>query len=269
MEQIAYFIQKYKYFLFFLFLEIVALLLTIQSNSYHKSLFVNSANSITGGFFDTTNTFFKYTSLKKENELLAEENAILRNRLELNPTDLFFHEIDSIKQKNIFYSAKVINNNYSKQNNFLTINKGSLDGLSIDMGVINHQGIIGVINNISDNYATVLSILNSNSKINVRLKNSHYFGTLAWNGKDYKVSQLHDMQRQAPIHIGDTIVSGGKSTLFPEGIPIGIINDFEKSNKKYKTINVQLFNDMSNIGYVQIVVNTQKDEILNLENQNE
>lgn len=269
MQQIAYIIQKYKYFLFFLLLEIVALLFTIQSHSYHKSLFVNSANSITGGFFNTTSSFFEYTSLKSQNEILAEENAILRNLLELEKSDFIFHEIDSTLQKHIYYSAKVINNNYSKQNNFITIDKGLSDGLALDMGVVNHQGIIGIINNISANYATVLSILNSNSKINVRLKNSHYFGTLAWDGESYKTTQLHDMQRQAPIKIGDTIVSGGKSTLFPEGIPIGTIKDFDMSNKKYNTINIALFNDMSNIGHVQIIANTEKEEIAKLEKQNE
>lgn len=269
MQLIAYFIQKYKYFLFFLLLEIVALLLTIQSHSYHKSLFVNSANAVTGGLFNTTSSFFEYTSLKKQNELLAEENAILRNELEIKSSKALTQNIDSTLQKNIFYAAKIINNNYSKRNNFITIDKGNADGLSIDMGVINHQGIIGVINNISDNYATVLSILNSNSKINVRLKNSHYFGTLAWNGKDYRISQLLDMQRQAPIKIGDTIVSGGKSTLFPEGIPIGTIKDFQTSNKKYNAINIQLFNDMSNLSYVEIIANTHKKEIENLEKQNE
>lgn len=232
-------------------------------------MFVNSANSITGGLYSTTNSFFEYNSLRSQNKLLSEENAILRNLLEIQEQELAYKKPDSSKQKNIYFQAKIVNNNFNKRNNYLTINKGTSDGISIDMGVVNHKGIIGIINNVSQNYSTVLSILNSNSKINVKLKNSHYFGTLAWNGLDYRTAQLKDMQRQAPIKTGDTIVSGGKSTLFPEGIPIGTIKDFDSSNKKYLSINITLFNDMSNIGYVQVVSNTEKEEITNLENLNE
>ncbi|WP_139958319.1 rod shape-determining protein MreC [Flavicella sediminum] len=269
MQHIAYFIQKYKYFLLFILLEVFAFLLTVQSRSYHKSQFINSANAITGGFFETSNSFFEYTTLKKENLRLAEENTLLRNQLASIPEQIHTIPLDSTLQTNEFITAKVISNNFKKRNNVLTIDKGTNDGLSIDMGVITSHGIIGVINNISSNYATVLSILNSKSKINVKLKRSHYFGTLDWNGKNYRYSQLQDIQRQAPIQIGDTIVSGGKSILFPEGILIGRISDFKINNKNYENIEVELFTDMSNLGYVHVIKNNDKEEIEKLENQND
>jgi len=137
------------------------------------------------------------------------------------------------------------------------------------MGVINSTGVIGVINGISKNYATVLSILNSHSKINAKLKKSHYFGTLSWNGYSHKTTQLLDMQRQASIAIGDTIVSGGKSILFPENIEIGRIKSFDFTNKNYKNIEIELFTDMSNLGYVYIIKNLDKEEILQLENDDD
>ncbi|MFC2110517.1 rod shape-determining protein MreC [Bacteroidota bacterium] len=269
MQHIAYFIQKYKYFLLFLLLEVFAFLLTIQSKTYHKSQFINSANAITGGFFKGSNSFFEYTSLKKENLRLAEENTALRNELAKVELNALPSHLDSTIPTNVFIAAKVINNNFKKRNNIITINKGTSDGITIDMGVITSTGIIGVVNNISDNYATVLSILNSKSKINVKLKNNHYFGTLEWDGKNYRYSQLKDIQRQAPIQIGDTIVSGGKSILFPEGIPIGRISDFKINNKKYGNIQIELFTDMSNLGYVHIIKNKDKEEIENLEKQND
>ena len=125
--------------------------------------------------------------------------------------------------------------------------------------------IIGVINNISSNHDTVLSILNRNSKINIRLKNSDHFGTLAWDGKDYNITQLSDIPRQAVIKTGDTIITGGKSAIFPEGIHVGTIKDFKFENSQYIEINVALFNDMSSLGYVQVIKNLQKSEQLKLE----
>ncbi|WP_152287106.1 rod shape-determining protein MreC [Flavicella marina] len=264
MQQIAYFIEKYKYFLLFVLLEIIAFGFIIQSHSYHKSQFINSANAITGGFLNKTVSFFEYTTLKEENLRLSEENAFLRTKLGLQTAALDTVHLDTNLVKNQYISAKIIANNYTHRNNILTINKGTNDGVHIDMGVINSTGIIGIVNQVSHNYATVLSILNNNTKINARLQKNNYFGTLTWDGKDYKTVQLLDIQRQANIAIGDTIVSGGKSILFPENLPIGIIKSFEASNKNYSNIEISLFTDMSNLGYVHVIDNLDKEEILEL-----
>jgi rod shape-determining protein MreC len=216
------------------------------------------------------NSLNEFFLLKNENKLLIEENIRLKNFIEKK--EIYFNEesfklIDTSQyfQKYEYFEAKVINNNFTKINNILTLNKGTDHGLTTDLGVINSTGVIGVIENISSNYATVLSILNSNSKINVRLKNSNHFGTLIWNGKTHTTTQLIDIPRQAVIKIGDTIITGGKSVIFPEGINIGVINDFKFEKNQYQQINVLLFNDMSSVGYVQIVKNLQKIEQQNLE----
>ena len=270
MQQIFYFIKKFRYFLLFLALEILAIFFTIQHHSYHKSKFINSANSITGGIYNKMNSVNEFFNLKSENQLLTDENVRLKNLLETKIIDYdkeFFIVVDSLQyvQKYEYLSAKIINNNFSKRNNSLTINKGSKLGLTADLGVINSKGIIGVINNVSSNYATVLSILNSNSKINIRLKNYDHFGTLAWDGKDYNITQIADIPRQAVIKTGDTIITGGKSAIFPEGINVGTVKDFKFENNQYIEINVALFNDMSSLGYVQVIKNLQKSEQLKLE----
>ncbi|WP_372793118.1 rod shape-determining protein MreC [Lutibacter sp.] len=270
MQQIIYFFRKFRNFLLFLLLEILAITFTIQYHSYHTSKFVNSANLLTGGFYTKINSINEFFLLKTENKLLIEENVRLKNLLdkkEINYSLENYQVIDSTKyfQKYEYLSAKVINNNFTKRNNTLTINKGTNQGLTSDLGVINSNGIIGVIKNVSSNYSTVLSILNSSSKINVRLKNSNHFGTLTWNGKTHTTTQLMDIPRQALIKIGDTIITGGKSAIFPEGINIGVIKDFNFENNQYQQINVLLFNDMSSIGYVQIVKNLQKNEQNQLE----
>ena len=270
MQQIIYFIRKFRYLLLFLLLETVAIIITIHDNSYHTSKFVNSANFITGGIYNKINAVNEIFLLKIENKLLIEENVLLKNLLnkkEIKYSLESYKVIDSTLyfQKYEYGDAKIINNNFSKRNNNLTINKGVNHGLIADMGVINGRGIIGVIKNVSSNYATVLSILNSNSKINVRFKNSTHYGTMVWDGKNYYNTQIVDVPRQAIIKEGDTIITGGKSAIFPEGIPIGIIKNFKIKNNQYGDINIVLFNDMSALSHVQIIKNLEKSEQLNLE----
>ncbi|MBK5209696.1 MAG: rod shape-determining protein MreC [Flavobacteriaceae bacterium] len=270
MRQIIYFIEKFRYFLLFIVLEIFAFVVIIQDYSYHQSKFVNSANFITGGIYKKVNSINEFFHLKTDNQLLSEENARLKNLLEKRENVYAsdsFTVIDTSQyfQKYEYSVGKIINNNFTKRNNFLTLNKGSKHGLNSDLGVINSKGIIGVIKNVSSNYATVLSILNNNSKINVRLKNNNHFGTLIWNGKDYNITQIIDIPRQALVKVGDTIITGGKSAIFPEGIPVGVVKDFKYEKNKYQQINVLLFNDMSSIGEVQIVKNLQKNEQITLE----
>ncbi len=274
MQQLIYFFQKFKYFLFFLLLAFISFTLTFNNLNYHNSKFVNSANAITGGFYSKTSNISEYWGLKQKNKLLAEENTHLKNLLEKNTSILFDKDstvIDSInyQQKFTFTNAKIIRNNYSSKFNFLTINKGETQGVKREMAVINSKGIIGLTDNTSNNYARVQSILNRNSTINARLKNSNYFGTLGWNGKNYNIVQLSDIARQAPLKIGDTIETGGMSTIFPEGILIGTISKINKGNSADNKVDVTLFNDMSNLGYVYVVKNFHKAEIKSLNTQNE
>ena len=274
MQQLIYFIRKYRYFLLFISLEIIAFFFTIQHYSYHQSKFVNSANAVSGGLYNKVNSITEYLHLKTENQLLNEENIRLKNIIEAHgvvKNDSIYSKVDSLEviQRYNYKIAKVINNNYSKRNNTLTINKGTKDGLKPDLGVINGNGVIGVVKNVSENFATVLSILNSSSKINVRLKKSSHFGTLVWNGEDYRLAQIIDIPRQANLKKGDTIITGGKSAIFPEGILIGTINDIKINDHQYQQVNVLLFNDMSTTSQVQIVENLQRDEQKELEELSE
>jgi rod shape-determining protein MreC len=273
MQQLFYLIRKFRYFLLFLVLEIIALTLVIQNHSYQQSKFINSANFISGGIYNKVSSITDFINLKSENQRLSEENNKLRNWIEKNKPEAIAKIVSQIdtsnsSQKYQYISAKIINNNYTKRNNFLTLNKGTKQNLKIDLGVVNSKGVIGVIKSVSENYATVLSILNSNSKINVKLKNGNQFGTLFWNGKDYNIAQISDIPRQTIIKKGDTIVTGGKSAIFPEGIYVGVIKDFKFENNQFKEINVSLFNDMSALSYVEIIINYQKKEQKKLEQNN-
>lgn len=270
MQQLVNFITKYKYFLFFLLLEIIALSLTIQNHSFHKSKFVNSANFVSGGIYNRINKFREFTKLRTYNQQLLDENTRLKNILAQQNSDstaqlLAVNDTVNFYQRYLFTPAKVIDNQYYKRYNYLTINKGSKDGILFDQAVVNSKGVIGITQTVSTNFATVQSILNENSRINVRLSNSFHFGSLEWDGKDYNVLQLADLPIQANVKIGDSIITGGKSIIFPEGIPVGIIEDFKVENNSYSFINVRLFNDMSAIGPVNVIVSLFKEEINTLQ----
>lgn len=272
MQQLIYFLQKYKYFLFFLLLQIIALALTINNHSYHKSKFITSANAISGGMFEKSAQFSDYFNLNSQNEELSQENTRLKNRIEqlMNVIDdtkvTEVLDTTTFQQQYKYITAKVIRNDYHSSYNYLLLNKGTQHGVTKEMAVYNSKGLLGVTDHTSDNYARVKSILNMDSKINARLKNSYHFGTLTWNGKEYNTVQLTDIPRQAKVQVGDTIITGGKSTIFPEGIPIGTIAKVAQNHSSSNEIDIKLFNDMSNLGYTYIVINLHKKELQNLEN---
>jgi len=268
MQQIIFFLIRNKNFLLFIVLFSVSIFLTIQTHSYHKNKFVNSSNAITGGIYSIKSSITDYFNLREKNEILINENTRIRKQLESYKSKVVNQNIDtsSIFSKYYFVSAKVINNSFSKTKNKLTINKGKRDSIQLDMGVITSKGIVGIIENVSNKYATIQSILNTNSQINAKLKNVKHFGSLVWNTEDPNVIQLIDIPRLAAVKTGDTIVTGGRSTIFPEGILIGAVIDFELTeDENSQNLNIQLFNDMTNLEHVYIIDNLDTQEIINLE----
>tara|TARA_R110001632_G_scaffold18712_12_gene57648 strand:- start:9792 stop:10505 length:714 start_codon:yes stop_codon:yes gene_type:complete len=233
---------------------------------------VNSANSITGGFYNKATSISDYFQLNKENIELANENLVLKNKIEkllqIIDTTIVTNIVDNTQfnQKYTYINGRVEKNQYASNYNFLTINLGETDSVFNEMAVINSKGIIGITENVSKNYSRVQSILNKSSKINAKLKNSAYFGSLEWDGIDYNTLQLLDIPRQAVIKNGDTIITGGMSSIFPEGIPIGKVINIEEGSSVKRIINIQLFNDMSSLKNIYVIRNFDKQEIRDLEN---
>ncbi|MBT8244512.1 MAG: rod shape-determining protein MreC [Winogradskyella sp.] len=268
MQQIFNFVIRNKTFLLFLLLFGIALSLTIQSHSYHRSEFINSANSLTGGVYRTVNSIDQYFNLKEQNTILVEENKKLREMLLNTPSVSEATLIDSSLSEGRFkiVSAEVYKNSYNSPNNYLTINKGKRDSIQQDYGVITSKGIVGIIDNTSKKFSTVLSILNKKSRINAKLKSSNQNGSLTWDGISPYLAQLEDVSQFAKVTIGDTIVTGGQSAIFPKNIGIGTVENFKTdvTGDTYK-IQVRLFNDMTTIQYVYIIKNTDVEELQKLE----
>lgn len=268
MQQIIDFFIRNKNFLLFCGLFITAIGLTINAHSYHKNRYVSSANFLSGGIFSIKSSITDYFDLKDQNEKLAEENQRLREFIENTPDS--YQTIDSLsilEEKSVYFlPAKVINNNFSKSKNQLTLNKGSNDSVYIDMGVIAPKGIVGIVSNTSANFSSVQSVLNTRSQIVAKFQKTNHFGTLVWNAKDPHIVQLKEIPRIAPVQQGDTIVTDGKSTIFPEGIPIGTVVDFSIAPESdYYQIHIRLFTDMTSVKHVYLVRRNKAEEIKSLE----
>ncbi|MGQ2982779.1 rod shape-determining protein MreC [Flavobacterium sp.] len=268
MQQIINFLFKNSILLLFLLLLGISLTLTIQSHSYHRSRAVSSANAMTGYVYEQINKVEEYLNLRSQNEALASENAELK-RLLYNTQDTA--NIPPVKVPAgvgpyRVIQSKVIKNSYTEKENYLTINSGSKDGITKDMGVVSSLGIIGVIENTSRDYATVISILNRKLKLPVKIKKNDHFGTLTWNGKNTGFAQLVDVPRLATVVKGDTIVTGAESTIFPENIPVGKIEKVYVDKKtNYYTLEIKLFNDMTSLGHIYVIENKDRAQIKQLE----
>lgn len=265
MQQIINFVLRNKTTLFFVFLLTVSLWLSIQSHSYHRSRFFNSSNWIVGNVYNTQSNVSSYFKLKKVNENLLQENTRLRTLLFNNSEPDTNTIINATVQYQVI-PGQVIKNSYANRNNYITINKGEANGIKQDMGVITSKGVLGIVEHTTNKFASIQSILNTKSNINAKIKNTNNFGSLKWDADRYDVVQLEDIPRMVPLLIGDTIVTGAMSSIFPENIPIGTIKKFNlNASESFYSIDVGLFNDMTNLNKIYIINNTSSNEIQELE----
>ncbi|MDG5799505.1 rod shape-determining protein MreC [Marinilabiliaceae bacterium ANBcel2] len=271
MSNIIRFIIKYNLVFFFLLFEVFSFYLLISYNQHHKETFLKSSGNVTASLLQLSSGFTDYFSLKEANEELSRENAYLRTLLPDNKIDKEIDDIYSIMEDSVEYiyrPAKIINNSVNRLHNYITLNKGERDGINRGDGVISARGVVGVVRYTSQNYSTVLSLLNTQLKISAKLKESNFFGTLEWNGKSYQHAILSEIPAHATVSTGDAVVSSGYSTIFPEGILIGTIQDYELiSGEGFYNIRVKLSVDFKNLTYVEAVKKINKKEQLNLENR--
>ena len=265
MQKIISFIVRNKNGFTFLLLFILSLFLIINTRTYQQSKFLNFANQVTGSLYTFTSSVEDYFELKKENELLWNENQRIRNELmnlqacdKINDQNTFSSTSDTLFS---FIRSRVISNNYRKNFNYLLMNKGTNDSIKVDMSVISPNGIVGIVEGVSSNYARVISLLNKDLSINAEIEQTDHFGSLQWEGRSPYYSTLLDIPRSADPKEGDTIVTGGNSLIFPKGITIGYIKDFKlNKNTGYYTIKVRLANDFTSLSKVYILDNSHLQE---------
>ncbi len=257
MQQIVNFLIKYRNLLLYIILFGFSIFFTIQSHSFHRNSFINSANSFSGGILNSRDGIYSYFDLADENKLLQAENAALRMRLlEIGDT-LLGQEISYVFSDSVPYKvfpARVIKNIYGYRDNFITLDIGKSQGIKADMGVFTPDGIVGVVDRSSQDFTRVISILNTQLSIAAKIKGTATIGSLNWDGSDPYMINMQDVPRLAKVKVGDTIVTSGLSTIFPPDILIGIIERATLvSNDSRYEVKVRLLNDMTDLGSAYVI----------------
>jgi rod shape-determining protein MreC len=272
MRTLLNFLVRNHYYLLFIFLQIICTLLISRNKNLQSTRILNSSNTLSAKAFLAVSNTKEYLSLKEENIKLARENAglinVIRSRTYevLNVTSLLKNDT-LYKQKYIYKNAKVINNSSNLRSNYLTLNIGSEQGITHDMAIINSEGIVGVVKDVSKNFSSALSILHKDVKVNCMLKKDGAYGPLSWEkDDDYTSATLTDIPIHAHIKTGDTIVTSALSSIFPEGIMVGFVKSFErKSGDAFYTVKVNLSTNFKKINHVYVIKNVFKAEQDSLE----
>lgn len=274
MRNLLSFVWRHYFFFVFLFLEAWCIYLIVQNNYYQRASVVNSSNKLSANVLTASKNVEDYFYLKDVNERLANENAELRSRL-LESYSVIFSDVHSVsdtvlKQKYTFTSAKVVNNSTNRRNNYLTLSKGSKQGIAKDMAVITNTGVVGQVKDVSENFCTVMSMLHSKTIVSAKIKKDGSYGPLTWDGADFEYATLSDIPTHVLLRKGDTIVTSAYSLTFPENIKIGTVESFvRKSGEYFYTVKVKLLTDFKKLSHVYIVNNLLKDEQDELEKKSE
>ncbi|MCF8259102.1 MAG: rod shape-determining protein MreC, partial [Flavobacteriales bacterium] len=266
------FIVRNHVFFLFLMLEAFALTLTVRNNSIHSSSWFNTSNKVVGAVYSVNHRITEYFKLNVVNRQLAEENAMLRGMLRQSQHVVAdscdaIPVIDTIYQQRYTYiPARVVNFTVNRQANYMTIDRGRGQGIHPEMAVISPDGVVGIVKDASEHYATVLPLLNRKSSISARLRGPGYFGALRWDGRDPLIVQLHDIPIHVELQMGMIVETSGLSSMFPEGIAIGKVVGFgQNTGENFHNITVELNTDPRTLHKVYVVNNMMGKEQLELE----
>ncbi|WP_167015046.1 rod shape-determining protein MreC [Chitinophaga sp. Cy-1792] len=287
MRNLIIFFRRYFNFFLFLLLEVICIVLVFQNNNLQHTAYINSANNISGKLYDKYNNIQYYFHLKATNDSLVAENMRLHNDLRSSYDSMITtngvridtlrkYSDDSVRKvisteirRFNYFEAKVVNNSLNKPMNYITIHRGSKQGIRPNMGVISPSGVVGVVRSVSDNYAVVLSLLSKSNSVSIsaRLAQGKEMGSVHWDGDDPEYATLRDIPKSAKMHKGDTVVTSGFSALFPENIPIGYVEGYSQGDKSSTslTVKLRLATNFYNLQYVYVIENLLKDEQQSLE----
>ncbi len=273
MRSLFRFLLRNYFVMMFLALEVVSFSLMVSYNNYQRVTFINSSNDVVGTIYERFSHFDDYFSLSRTNARLAAENAALRKQLQMRIALQEKYPVnrpDTVDAPAYYFtSAKVISNSVNKQFNYITLNKGSRQGIKPDMGIISADGVVGVITNVSPNYSTGLSLLNKRLSIPAKITKNNYFGALVWDGEHSNTADLKEIPFHIMVNVGDTVVTSGYSSIFPEGLMIGTITKWEQDpGTNFYNIKVELSTNFRTLKYVEVVKNTKQAELKKLESNN-
>jgi rod shape-determining protein MreC len=264
MKNLLNFLNRYNNLIIFLLLEGIAIYMAVTGNDYQNLRVLKTVRLMTAGVERRISGTRSYLHLHDINTRIAQENVSLRNRLEKltkNQSQGFVSVSDTISgQQYVYTSAELVNNSTNRQKNFFTLNKGRKQGVDVDMAVTSPDGVAGIIVSCSDNYSVAMSLLNIDFRLSVRMKSNAFFGSLSWDGRDYRYAMLNEIPQHVNIIEGDTVQTTGFSAIFPEGVLVGQVSDFEKTGGDFYKIRVKLSTDFKQLNYVNIIGNLKRTE---------
>ncbi len=266
MQRLFLFLYYYRAFFTFLLLELICVGLIVGNNPYQGAAFFNSSNGVVAAMNDVSQGVREYFLLRQVNSTLAEENAQLRSHFEaqnqLNYITATPSLRDSVTMNQFdFVAAKVVSNTVHRFTNFLSINKGSDDGIEPGMAVICPTGAIGKIRTTSKHYSVVTSILHVDVQVSALLKRTGHFGTIQWDGLNPDYVKFKFIPRHVEPVPGDSVVTSGYNAVFPEGILIGQIEDVNLTDELFYDLRVKLSQDFRKLSYVEVVRNSMRHEL--------
>ena len=274
MRNLIDFVQRHIHWLVFLFLEVVSLVLLFKHNSYQGSVFISTANALTGQVNELTSSISSYFNLKDENVLLEAENEALRKQvleLQAKQLELQAFSADTMVRRHLLpayevISGQVVNATLHRPNNLMTINLGEADGVRPEMGVVCSSGVVGIVYLTSAHFSVVIPLLNTSSNISCRIDSTSYYGTLQWQHGDPDISYLNGIPRHAKVKVGDKIETNGYSDIFPAGIPIGkVVKIADTSDGLSYSLTVKLFTDFKSLRNISVITNYSQPERRELE----
>lgn len=271
MNELIAFLVRHSKWLVFAFLVSVSCMLLFHSDPYRQHVYLTSAGKLASTAYKSANNVTSYFDLHDINDDLNRRNAVLQAEIvELTEKINIMNEqgysdtmiVDSDVKHFDFIVAHVINNSVARPYNYLTINKGSDDGIRPELGVVDRNGVVGIVSNVGKNTARVISLLNPHFRLSCKIKRSDYFGSLVWGGENPEEALLEELPRHTVFEVGDTIVTSGYSAVFPAGLPVGVVLDDDTDrNQNFFTLKVKLLTDFTTLSNVQVVVNNQAEEI--------
>lgn len=262
---IAFLVRNSSWFVF-LILEGICVFLLYQNNSYQRSFFFNAFNEVAGRVYYVSGSIKTFINLQTTNEELVQKNGALEQRVLILEDILRKQAADSAKinailrdsvNKNKTYDfivAHVVNNSVSQLNNYIEVNKGAKDGIKPDMGVVSSTGLVGIVRSVSPNFSLILPVLNTKFRQSVKIKSTNSFGTLYWDGKDSRYASLDELPRHQKVKMGDTIVTSGFSSIFPEGVIVGTVEGFnKKTDDNFYNLKIKLSTNFYNLSFTRII----------------
>ncbi len=274
----AFLIKNIHWLLFFLLVGI-SVSLIISNNDFQRSEYAAVESEVVGSIYSVSSSFTSYLRLKTVNEDLVERTADLESRIQYLEAQILAMKDSSVAREIIsrvdfdsvsnytYIMARVVNNSLAG-NNYITLNKGTSSGVVRDMGVFSATGIVGFVMNASDNYSVVLPVLNPNFHVSCKIKGTNYFGNLSWDGTDITHASLHELPSYTQFKDGDTIVTSGFSLSFPEGIPVGTVEELkQRKNDSFNTLKIKLLTDFGALNEVLLVDKKNREEQTKIEKE--